>query len=118
VLPLARAYANTLIAANGSASSVLADYGLTPRKARAPMTTDKQAAAVAKRNATRAARHTMGSVQKKAVKGDVTGVNVTPVTSATPTPTTPPANPVTPASGGGGQVTTPAAPATATPPRA
>jgi hypothetical protein len=65
VLPLARAYANALIAANGNASSVLADYGLAPRKARAPMTTGEQAAAVAKRKATRAARHTMGTQQKK-----------------------------------------------------
>jgi hypothetical protein len=111
VLPLARAYANTLLAANGNTSSVLADYGLTPRKARAPMTTDQQAAAVAKRKATRAARHTMGSVQKKAVKGDVTGVNVTPVTSPAPTPATPPPTPATPASSGGGEGATPAAPA-------
>jgi hypothetical protein len=36
---------------------------------------------IAKRAATRAARHTMGPKQKKAVKGDVTGVVVTPVTS-------------------------------------
>jgi hypothetical protein len=94
VLPLTRAYANSLITANGNASSVLADYGLTPRKARAPMTTTEQAAAVAKRNATRAARHTMGTQQKKPVKGDVTGVTVNPVVSAAPTPVTP-ASPTT-----------------------
>jgi hypothetical protein len=46
------------------------------------VTPEQKVAAAAKLKATRAARHTAGSVQKKAVKGDVTGVIVTPVTSA------------------------------------
>ena len=81
----------------GNLPDVLADFGLTPKKARAPLTVEQKAAAAAKRKATRAARGTKGSQQKKAVKGDVTGVVVTPITSA-PTPATP-ASPSTPTTG-------------------
>jgi hypothetical protein len=42
----------------------LADFGLNPKKARTPLTIEEKAAAAAKRKATRAARHTMGSKQK------------------------------------------------------
>jgi hypothetical protein len=48
---------------------VLADFGLQPRKAPTPLTVEQKAAAAAKAKATRAARHTMGKQQKKAVKG-------------------------------------------------
>jgi hypothetical protein len=60
---------------------VLADFGEKPRKTPAPRTPQQKAASAAKAKATRAARNTMGSVQKKAVKGNVTGVTVTPVTA-------------------------------------
>jgi hypothetical protein len=60
------------------APDALAAFGIHP-KARTPLTLEAQAAAAAKRAATRAARHTMGSRQKAAIKGDVTGVIVTPV---------------------------------------
>jgi hypothetical protein len=63
VLPVARGYKALLLATDGNATSVLADYGLTPRKARAPLSTSAQALANAKSKATRAARHTMGSVE-------------------------------------------------------
>jgi hypothetical protein len=88
VLPVVRGYKALLLATDGNAPDVLADYGLTPRKARAPLSTDAQAVANAKSKATREARHTMGSVEKKSVKGNVTSVTVTPVTS-TPTVTPP-----------------------------
>jgi hypothetical protein len=78
---------------------VLADFGINP-KARAPLTVEAKAAAVAKRAATRAARHTMGSKQKEAIKGDVTGVAVTPITAPSPT-VTPPSGPTIPATSGG-----------------
>jgi hypothetical protein len=113
VTPVLRGYSSFLIAANGNASSVLADYGLAPRKARAPLTSAQEAAAAAKRKATRAARHTMGAVQKKAVKGDVTGVVVTPVVAPPPTvapPTPAPAPAPTPV----GSTTGGATPATTT----
>jgi len=66
---------------------VLADFGISLR-ARTPLTAEAKTAAAAKRNATRAARHTMGSKQRKSVKGAVTGIVVTPVT-AQPSVTTP-----------------------------
>ena len=81
----------------GSAPDVLADFGLAPKKVRAPLTVEQKAAAAAKRAATRAARGTKGSRQKKAVKGDVTGVVVTPVTSGSAPAT--PASPSTPTTG-------------------
>lgn len=60
---------------------VLEDFGVTPRKARTPLTVEQLAAAKAKRDATRAARGTAGKQQKKAKKGNVVGVVVTPVTA-------------------------------------
>ena len=48
----------------GSSPDALADFGLKPKKTRAPLTIEQKAAAAAKRAATRAARHTMGSRQK------------------------------------------------------
>lgn len=67
---------------------VLADFGLAPEKPRAKLTAEQQAAANAKAKATREARGTAGSKQKKSVKGAVTGVTITPVTSA-PAPASP-----------------------------
>jgi hypothetical protein len=69
--PTLGAYRSWVQATYGNAPAILADFGLAPPKARAPLTTEQQAAAVAKRKATKAARHTMGAVQKKAVKGNV-----------------------------------------------
>jgi hypothetical protein len=48
----------------GDSPDVLADFGLKPKKARTPLTISQLAAAAAKRAATRAARHTMGTKQK------------------------------------------------------
>jgi hypothetical protein len=98
------AYKAYLRVAFGTSPDVLADFGLAP-KARSTPTAATKAAAVVKRSATRAARHTMGSVQKKAVKGDVTGVVVTPVTSA-PVSTVAPAAPTSPTTSGAAPVTT------------
>jgi hypothetical protein len=53
----------------------LADFGLAARKRSSVAAKDK-AVAVAKRAATRQARHTMGPTQKKAVKGSVTATLV------------------------------------------
>jgi hypothetical protein len=71
----------------GNAPDVLADFGLH-LKARTPLTVEAKAAAAAKRKATRVARNTMGSKQKKGVKGAVIGITVTPVMAAHPTATT------------------------------
>jgi hypothetical protein len=75
----------------------LADFGLRPRKAPV-MTPEQKQTAAAKAKATRAARHTMGSQQKKSVKGDVTGIAVTPITPAHPAAAT--GSPATPAPAG------------------
>ena len=74
------------------------------------MTTQQLAARAAKAKATRLARGTTSKKQKLAVKGNVTGVIVTPVTvptAATPVSPAPPAS-ATPAPG-------PAQPGTTTP---
>jgi hypothetical protein len=91
VLPVIRGYSNLLLAANGNAPATLADYGLTPRKAKTPLSTEAQAQANAKIEATRKARNTMGKQQKKQVKGTVPTSPAAPqaptaTTSPTPTP--------------------------------
>jgi hypothetical protein len=56
----------------GNSIDTLAEFGLTQRKTRTPRTPQQKAASTAKSMATRAARHTMGSKQKAAIKGSVT----------------------------------------------
>jgi len=93
VLPVIRGYSNLLLAANGNAPATLADYGLTPRKAKTPLSTEAQAQAIAKNEATRKARNTMGKQQKKQVKGTVPtspAAPQAPTATTTPTPTTAP----------------------------
>jgi hypothetical protein len=66
----------------GNSPDVLADFGLSPKKARTPLTVEQKAAAAAKRKATRQARGTRGPKAKLSVTGNVTGVIVTPVTAS------------------------------------
>jgi hypothetical protein len=80
----------------GNSPEVLADFGIRPRKAPAPLTAEQKAVAVEKRKATRAARHTMGKNQRKGVKGAVQ-VTVTTTPLAEPQPVVAPGN----ATGGG-----------------
>ena len=76
----------------GTSADTLADFGLAPPKARAPMTAEAKAVAAAKREATRKARGTMGKNQKKGIKGDVkAALVVTPASGSTPVAT--PASP-------------------------
>jgi hypothetical protein len=87
---------SALIAQYGkNANAVLNDFGMTVPKTPGAKTVEAKATAQAKRNATRAARHTMGAVQKKAVTGNVVGITVTPVVAAPPvtTPSSPPVSP-------------------------
>jgi hypothetical protein len=67
-----------LVATHGAKSQLVADFGFTPKPRK--VTAKTAAAAVDKRNATRAARHTMGSNQKAEITGDV------PVVVAPPAP--------------------------------
>ena len=96
--PIIRAYERLVLAAFASATQTLADFGLTPPKARTPLTAQQLAARAAKAKATRTARGTTSKKQKLAVKGDVTGVVVTPITAPTAATPAAPAPPVTPAS--------------------
>jgi len=93
-------------AAFGNAPDVLADFGVKPKKAPTPLTVEAKAAAAAKRAATRAKRNTLGKVQRKAVKGDVTGIVVTPIVA--PQPATPAPNGTTQPAASGGATTAPA----------
>jgi hypothetical protein len=77
----------------GASPEALASFGVHLRKTPAPRTTEEQVTANAKSSSTRKARHTMGSVQKKAIKGTVTGVVVTPIEAA---PIATPSAPVAP----------------------
>jgi hypothetical protein len=60
-----------VVAAFGPSGPEYAGFGFKAPKARTPLTTEQQAAKVAKMRATRAARHTLGSKQRKAVTGSV-----------------------------------------------
>src|SRR5579859_337689 len=54
-------------------STILADFGLQQRKQPVPKTSEEKAVAVAKAEATRNARGTMGPKARKKVRGNVTG---------------------------------------------
>ena len=86
----------------------LADFGLKPRKQRAPRTPEQKAAATAKARATRTARHTLGKNQKAAIKGTVSPTAPATAAPPVPAPTVPavPAATVAPLA-----LTTPASPA-------
>jgi hypothetical protein len=91
--PIVRAYERLVLAMFSTATQTLADFGLAPPKARRPLTAEQLAARAAKARATRTARGTTSKKQKLAIKGDVTGVRVTPV-HAPPAAAPPPAPPV------------------------
>lgn len=117
------AFVTFVNAAFGNQPDALADFGLHP-KARTPLTVEAKTAAAAKRKATREARNTMGSKQKKSVKGNVTGVTVTPLTAPKPAVAAAPESPNAPATSTGATAATGvsapsgAAPNTGTAPRA
>jgi hypothetical protein len=81
------AFVEYVRAAFGNSPDILADFGLSPRKTRKPLTAEQLAAAAAKRAATRAARGTRGKRAKLSIMGSVTGVVVTPITGTRLAPT-------------------------------
>lgn len=93
--PLLRDLRGYLRATYSDSTTTLADFGLTPPAARAPLTGERRVVATAKAKATRTARGTASKKQKLAIAGDVKGVVITPVTSTAPA--TPPAAPAGPA---------------------
>jgi len=74
----------------GATSPVLADFGFSA-STRRPLTPEENVARTAKAKATRAARHTMGKVQKKKVKGTTAAANTAPAPA--PAASTAPATP-------------------------
>jgi hypothetical protein len=94
--PVIQIYERYLQATFANTVPILADFGLEPRKEPAPKTTEEKAAAAAKAKATRQARGTMSKKQKLTVKGNVTGIIVTPVTAPTAPSPAAPEPPVTP----------------------
>jgi hypothetical protein len=70
----------------------LADFGLQPPKARAPLTSEQKTAATVKAIATRKARGTTSKKQKLAISGHVIGVTVTPITEPAASPAAQPAS--------------------------
>ena len=98
VSPLRTSVKGVLAARWGKSSAKMTTFGFVPAKV-GTRTTETMAAAVAKAKATRKARGTKGSVQKLEVTGNVTGVVITPVTSAPALPEATsglPASPATP----------------------
>ncbi len=99
VAPLIRDYKRFLLATFSTATSQLADFGMQAPKARKPLDSEKRTVATAKMKATRVARGTTSKKKKLAVKGNVTGVVVTPITNlpaSTPaaSPAAPPVAPI------------------------
>lgn len=86
VIPVHRDLIAFVKATLGRDPTVLADFGEELSTPKTP-TAQEKAAAVQKRNSTRAARHTMGSVQKKAVKGTETPPEQPSAGSPAATPT-------------------------------
>jgi hypothetical protein len=60
----------TILLMYASKNDVLADFGLSPRRARRALSTVEKLEVSEKAKATRAARHTMGKRQKAAITGD------------------------------------------------
>lgn len=96
-----KALGSALVNQYGRDQETLNKFGVPAPKVRAKPTLDKKLAAAAKRQATREARGTKGSRQKKDIKatGDFT-VSVTPVVSLAPTATNGATNGVVPAANG------------------
>jgi hypothetical protein len=94
---LIRAFIAFLRVTLGNDPSALADFGLTPHKAPAPLTAEAKAVAAAKREATREARGTKTPKQKKGIHGTVeaklvvTPVETVPATAPAPAAATAPA---------------------------
>jgi hypothetical protein len=88
--PVIRGLRQYVFNAFGTASTVPADFGFTAT-ARKPLTPEEKVARAAKAKATRAARHTMGKVQKKKVTGATAAATASPAPS--PAASTAPAQP-------------------------
>ncbi len=85
VAPLRQSIRSILQGRFGKEATALTAFGFSPAKP-PKKTAETKAAAAVKTAATREARHTMGRVQKKTVKGDVVAIAVTPLVASPPQP--------------------------------
>jgi|HubBroStandDraft_1064217.scaffolds.fasta_scaffold611406_1 hypothetical protein len=69
--PILSDYRKFLTATFGQSAQILADFGLTPAKARKPLTVEAMSEKVALGNATRKARGTMGKAKRSKIHGTV-----------------------------------------------
>ena len=67
--PVKRMLRAYIVSTFGESSTVLADFGMAPRKSRKKLTIEEKVVVVDKARATRAARHTMGTRQKQSIVG-------------------------------------------------
>ena len=81
--PVVLALRRTLQSMYADAPDTLLVFGLEPRKVPAPRTTAQKAASAAKAKATRTARGTASKKSKSAITGNVTGINIVPITAPT-----------------------------------
>ena len=97
--PVVLALRRTLQSMYANAPDTLAVFGLEPQKVPAPRTTAEKAASAAKAKATRIARGTASKKAKSAITGNVTGINIVPITAPTAAAPAQPVNaqPATPA---------------------
>jgi len=79
--PTMSALVRIIVAMFAGDTSKLGDFGVTAPRARTPLTTEQKAAAAAKAKATRSARGTKGPKAKAEITGNVTGVEITPITA-------------------------------------
>ena len=90
---LVRAYESFVKATFSESPDVLADFGLQPRKAMTPLTTEQKAVANAKREATRKARGITSKKARKAVSGGVIDLVTATVKAGRPVVESPAAAP-------------------------
>ncbi len=98
----------------GKDGPALTSFGFSPAKP-VKKTAETKAAAAVKTAATREARHTMGTVQKKSVKGDVVAIAVTPLVASPPQPASGASAPSSPTASPSPSPASPAAPSPAIP---
>ena len=88
--PVIQLYERLIQTTFSGSEQMLADYGVASPRKPGPRTVEQLAAAAAKAEATRIARGTTSRKKKLAIRGNVTGVVVTPVTAPAPTTATEP----------------------------
>jgi hypothetical protein len=77
-LPIIAHLRTILVSQHGTSSTTLAALGLPPPKKRRQLTSEEKAVKAEKMRSTRQARGTKSKKQKSTIKGEVTGVTITP----------------------------------------